>query len=354
MIVVLDKKDWKRRLKGLRPEFVPENYFTPEYYDSWKNFEKAQPVCLYRKIGETDFFYPFFKKEITNFDIDESFYDIFTAYGYGGIVISNNHFTCEDIQKFNREIDEWCTANNIVSEFVRESHIFGQKEQCVRNVEHIQVRTNVYSDLSKELTEELSNTSKRNIKKAERNKLEFVLDDQLKHYDRFIELYIKTMDKLDSSDYFYFNDEYFNLARKHLKNNLELVCIFDENELISANLCMKSPKTYVYHLGSSDPDKLHKRPNDYLFSKMFLRAKEIGCDYLTLGGGISNDVDDSLFRFKQKFGTVLKPIYVGKKIHNEDVYNDIEKQWMKMYPGLIEKYKNILLKHHYSYKFQYL
>ena len=111
---------------------------------------------------------------------------------------------------------------------------------------------------------------------------------------------------------------------------------------------------YNYHLGSSNPDKLHLRPNDLLFSEMFLRGKDLGCHYLNLGGGISNDSNDSLFAFKKKFGTIYKAIYIGKKIYDRNLYEDIEKQWKKKHPSLVTKYKNILQKHHYTTSFDYL
>jgi len=354
MIKELKYDEWEKIISSRNFSSNADIYYNPSYYDTWKNFENAKPGCLFYQTSKTKFLYPFFKKEINGFFLKKKCYDLFTAYGYGGIIASNNNFSKKDIIELNNSINSWCKNNDIVTEFVRENFIFHQKIQSIRSIEHLQVRTNIYSNLQKNMIDEFSKTSIRNIKKAKRNNLEFYLDKKFEYLNQFIDLYLTTMKKLNASNYFFFNKNYFSSIKKLLKNNAELLCVFDNKQLISSNICFKSNLMYNYHLGSSNPDKLHLRPNDLLFSEMFLRGKELGCHYLNLGGGISNDSNDSLFAFKKKFGTIYKAIYIGKKIYDKTLYEDIEKQWKKKHPSLVTKYKNILQKHHYTASFDYL
>ena len=50
-------------------------------------------------------------------------------------------------------------------------------------------------------------------------------------------------------------------------------------------------------------------------------GKKYGYDLIHYGGGITNSKDDSLYRFKKKFGknTEFK-FYVGRKIWNKEIY----------------------------------
>lgn len=348
MIKELDFQEWKSILKSNFSDIKPEVYYFPEYYQSWQEYENAISYCLYIKEKETEYLYPFLKKEITTYDLDKKYFDIFTAYGYGGILASNNLYIEDDLEKINLLIDDWCQKNSIVSEFIRENFVFNQKQINLRKSQNIQVRTNVYSDLSKEINLELSKSRKRYINIAKRNLLEFKVSKDKKNIDIFLNLYYKTMDKLEADKYYYFNKSYFENTFLNLKDNVEFVLVEKDDTIISAAVCLFTEDLYVYHLGASDMDFLSFKPNDFLFFNIMNRAKELGCKYVSWGGGTTNEEDDSLFNFKKKFGSITKPIYIGKKIHNQLVYKEVEKQWEVKYPTLINKYKNILLKYHYE------
>ena len=354
MINELSYKDWNKVISNDNFFSYLDIYYTPNYYDTWKKYENAEPTCLFYETRKTKFLYSFFKKEIKGFSLKKKCYDVYTAYGYGGILTSNNNFTEKDINDLNNAIDKWCLKNDIISEFVRENFIFYQKMQSLRDIQHYHVRTNIYSNLKEDMVSEFSKHAIRDIKKAKKNNLEFFLDKKFEYLNQFIALYTKTMKKLNASKYFYFNKNYFNAIKRDLKDNAELLCVFDDGLLIASNICLKSDLSYIYHLGSSLPEKLYLNPNDFLVSKMFHRGKKLGCHYLSLGGGISNKSNDSLFRYKKKFGTKQVPIYIGKKIHDEKLYYEIQEEWENKYPRLVNKYKYFLQKHLYTTNFDYL
>ena len=45
--------------------------------------------------------------------------------------------------------------------------------------------------------------------------------------------------------------------------------------------------------------------------------------YLHFGGGRTNDQNDSLLKFKKSFSNTLSEFYIGEKIHNEFLYNEL-------------------------------
>ena len=88
-------------------------------------------------------------------------------------------------------------------------------------------------------------------------------------------------------------------------------------------------------------------PTSFLYWEMFKYAKNKGCKVLHLGGGDSPEEDNPLLKFKTNFSKDSADFYIAKKIHNEEVYKEVVKQWELKYPDKTEKYKNFLLKYRY-------
>jgi hypothetical protein len=84
---------------------------------------------------------------------------------------------------------------------------------------------------------------------------------------------------------------------------------------------------------------------DLLYYSAIEQSKKLGLDILTIGGGTTNNPDDSLFRFKCKFSDYITDVMIGKKIINQEIYNKIVNQWKLKYPELIETYNSFFLKY---------
>jgi len=86
------------------------------------------------------------------------------------------------------------------------------------------------------------------------------------------------------------------------------------------------------------------RPNDILKHEIINVLKQRQYNYFCLGGGSS--VDDGIFNYKKKFAkNGIFDFYIGKIIHNQQIYDKVVKQWEEKYPEKKEKYKNYLLKY---------
>ena len=83
-----------------------------------------------------------------------------------------------------------------------------------------------------------------------------------------------------------------------------------------------------------------------MMHKVSLKFKELGVKNYLLGGG--NNPGDNLFKYKRSFSlNGVLDFYIGKKIHNKEVYGLVCKAWESKYPEKKEKYKNFLLKYRY-------
>ena len=76
---------------------------------------------------------------------------------------------------------------------------------------------------------------------------------------------------------------------------------------------------------------------------MIKSAKAHGCHYVHFGGGTSGDPENSLLHYKMNFSKTLSEFWIGKKVHNETVYNQIVEQWKENYPDSYATHKQMLL-----------
>ena len=138
-----DIQKWHALLKEI-PEMYQDIYFLPQYYQTWEQHEQAIPYCLVYKKQGIIIAYSFFKKIINEFNLSADYFDIFSAYGYGGI-ISNVEFVPKDIiAEFNATFMEWCTSNNIIAELIRCHPLLPKETNHLRPAQYVEVRTNVY------------------------------------------------------------------------------------------------------------------------------------------------------------------------------------------------------------------
>ena len=77
-------------------------------------------------------------------------------------------------------------------------------------------------------------------------------------------------------------------------------------------MCLSSGWGITYQIGCASAEHLNWRPNDRLFGEMVRVGLRRGVAFVELGGGIGMDSDDTLFKFKQKFGDRTLPTYIAR------------------------------------------
>lgn len=271
----------------------------------------------------------FIKKEIPSDIQGGPYYDLLTPYGYGGPEIKN----CENsniqilTKGFAAAFQQYCEANNIVSEFVRFHPIF-------MNAPHF---THCYSVDFRRLTtgttlkgfvdpvqSEYSRTSKKNIRRALRNGVTYELTLNPKNLKNFIDIYYVTMKRNNADPIYYFNDKYFADCLKLLGENTILTEVLHEGKVIGAGLSFVYNNIIHTHLSGTLAEYHHLFPAYILQYALTLWGKENGIDLIHDGGGRTGKHDDSLFLFKKQFGKNTEFDYhVGYRIWNEKVYDQL-------------------------------
>ena len=151
------------------------------------------------------------------------------------------------------------------------------------------------------------------------------------------------MSRIGADSNYYFNELYFSNLCKFVPENGWLVGADLEGEWVGAALFLRGKSNLHYHLSATNPEnQIPGITNALLFKGMQLGLSK-GLNVLHLGGGKSNNPNDSLLRFKQNMGDISNKFFIGKRIHNYDVYSHLKKCWESKYPGLTEKFSSRLL-----------
>jgi hypothetical protein len=334
-------------------DFNNDIYLISEYYR------------LYDKNGDGDFryfsfnsnskkaFYPFLINPIVNlgFKIDEEYFDIQGAYGYNGVLSNSND--PEFVKAFYEAFEEYCKENNIIAEFTRfhpllENHRFSENHMQVVLDRHTVVLdlNNSYEEIWKN---EYSSKNRNMIRKAE--KLGYTCDVDYKPakfgIDNFINVYIDNMRAVEAESFYFFSNSFFYDTFELLKDYTYLFNIRNSaGILLSSSIVFKYNNFIHYHLSGRRKDA-DNSVNNFLLDQVVKFGQNNGAKFFHLGGGRSCVLDDSLLKFKMNFSKTTKPFYIGKKVHNQDVYNEVVKQWEEKYPEKKDKYKNHLLKYRF-------
>lgn len=326
-------------------------YFTPEYLQLYEELGDGIAKCFVFYDGRNIALYPFLINSVNNlgYNLDKEYFDIQGVYGYNGFIASSNHV--DFFKKFNNEFQLFCKENNIIAEFTRfhplmKNEAFFKSDYIVikdRNIVAIDLNTS-YSEI---WNNEYSSKNRNMIRKA--NKLGYkiqILDNPDENeLDVFIKNYNYSMQAAKAEKYYFFNRDYFVNTFKYLKNHALLFNVLSiEGEVICSSIFYQFGDYLHYHLSGRN-STADNSVNNFLLDRAVIYAIDIGAKYFHLGGGRSSDVNDSLFKFKKSFSKKTSSFYIGKKIHNPQIYNLIVTQWEAKNPEKIEKYQNFTLKY---------
>jgi hypothetical protein len=123
--------------------------------------------------------------------------------------------------------------------------------------------------------------------------------------------------------------------------------IRDENgQLLCSTIVFKYNDFIHYHL-SGRSSKADNSVNNYLLDQVVKFGQQNNAKQFHLGGGRSSAPDDTLLKFKMNFSKTTLPFFIGKKVHNQKVYDEVVRQWEAKFPEKKDKYKNHLLKYRF-------
>lgn len=248
-------------------------------------------------------------------------FDLATPYGYGGWIIEGDNSA-----KLFETYKCWCVNNGIISEFVRFHPVIENHVHSFGAYDVIALGNTVTLDLK---TPEIiwSNITSKNrnvIRKAKKNGVCIYNGRFPDIYDRFKEIYDETMVKDEADDYYFFENKFYESILNDLPYNSQVFYALYEGKVVSAAIMLFANGRINYHLSGSKREYSFLAATNLLLYETALWGSANGYDTFYLGGGVGSS-EDSLFKFKKSFyrNDDLKRFYIGKKIFNQEKYDEL-------------------------------
>jgi len=261
--------------------------------------------------------------KIGNITVSDNYYDLETVYGYGGIYCNSKDEIF--LEKALKRYEEYCYSENIIAEFTRFHPFNNIHYNCTGFFDLlINDRQTVYIDttLSKENRWANYTSKMRNILRKCEKELTFVRSNNI---DNFIHLYESTMKKNNAEEFYFFDKEYFiNLL--NLKN-VELYEVLYKDTVISSSFFMFSKEFGHYHLSANNYEYRKYNANYMILDSIFDISNSKDIPLFHLGGGRTNEEDDLLLKFKEKFSSHKEDFFIAGKVFNQDIYSKYINTW---------------------------
>lgn len=323
-VLTTDDLAWNDYI-GQLPFYMQDIYFTRRYHllEEKKSDGKAY-LFVYTEMGTEIGLYAFIKRPIDQMSIQGKFFDIETVYGYGGPLVNTENE--EFVRRFEKAFLEYCRNENIIAEFVRFHPLIQNQTIFKENIQVLHNRKTVVLDLSANIDDiwmkQISTQNRNTIRKCIKNNLTVEETDD---YEAFMHIYNETMRRVDADDFYSFEKTYFDEMRRDDKNIL--LCVKYNQQIIAAAIFMGYGEYFHYHLSGSRREYLKLAPNNILLWEAIRYGKEHSYQKMHFGGGLSDSMEDNLFKFKSHFSKEYADFYIGKRVHNSEIYNMLIHQW---------------------------
>lgn len=304
----------------------PDIYFEPAYARLY--LQPEEEAVEYRFENENGVISNLFiKRKIETLVNGQTFYDIITPYGYGGPIIKTLAEGADKQQLVNdyaQAFAAYAEENHIVSEFVRFHPVLGNALDFKEPYNAVYNRTTIGTNLTFDdvIGQEFAKHTRKDIRRILHNPdIHYVYDEAPATLDDFIEVYYSTMDRDGADEMYYFDRHYFQQMLDTLPGHIMTCKVLLGEKTIAMGVYFRYGKYLHAHLSGTISEYLNYSPAYILKYAMALYGHEKGYEVIHYGGGDSTDPENSLLKFKKKFGKNTEfDFYIGRKIWNEAAY----------------------------------
>lgn len=330
VITLKEKKRWDDIVSLFK---LADVYYLSGYVQGFKLHGDGEPLLFYffEEDSESKAINVVMKRDIAK-DInfakkieEDKYYDLATPYGYGGIIYEGSVCIEEFCKSVNEAYTEYCTKNNIISEFVRFHPNIENGPKSKKLYDVAQLGETVCMNLKdKEVIWNNIISKNRNvIRKAKKSNVKIEHGMSAELIQQFIKLYNSTMDRDNATGYYYFENKFYESIIKDLKENATIFYAVWETKIISASIILFSGDRMHYHLSASNAEYRSLAPTNLLLYEAACWGADNGYKTFHLGGGLGSK-EDNLFKFKKAFNKQENTeFWIGKKIFNAQLYNDL-------------------------------
>ena len=311
--------EWDKIVKSFRNYDV---YWLSGYVKAFQIHGDGKPLLFYHRDNNTRGINVVMQRNIDFYKSDngEKYYDFATPYGYGGWLIEG-----DNPELLFEEYEKWNKANNVVSEFVRFHPLIKNHEKCKDIYDVIQLGEVVHMNIENKakIWDNITSKNRNMIRKAQKNNIHIKTAKNTEIFQTFKKIYNETMDKDNADPYYYFSDFFYKSIEIDLSKNSTVFYAEKDEKIIAASIILNANGRLNYHLSGSIRDYSTFAPTNLLLYEVAVWGQKNKYKTLFLGGGVGS-TEDGLLKFKKSFNKgALNHFYIGKKIWNKEVYEEI-------------------------------
>ena len=327
-VLNINDNEWDNCVESFKKTDI---YYDRSYYKALEKYLGVKIVLLYYENGDAKICEVVQINDISKFEPlsqhikPHTWFDLETPYGYGGPLTENADEI--ELNNYFELKQEWAKQHNIVSEFIRYNPLEQNQVYTNNNLIQINAKSTIYINLESEqqILHDMDSKNRNMVRKAIKNGVVVKMADESNISEiitKFKQLYKSTMDRNNASDFYYFNDEYFNNFFKDMHGKYKIFYAEYNGEIVATSIFIFNNTNIHYYLSGANREFLNLAPNNLLLFEVAKWGAENGFEKFHLGGGVQNN--DALFGFKKQFNTKGElPFYIGRQIYNQQQFQNL-------------------------------
>ena len=325
MLKILDSYkdiiDWRKYIKNISHP-SKTIFLLPDYINAHIDTKSKGKLLLYIK-DKMFFLHVFVINEVT-LQHKIKFKDISNPFGCNGSITNIKDKLL--LKKINSFYENFIEKNDILLEL---SMIFSDNPDFVFPYDYKKknVKKVCFINLKKKNNSILKSKNQNMVRKALSNGLKSAISFEIQDLEEFIKIYLNFLKRIKADKKYFLKKNFLKYAKELLKNkNLFFIKITDKNNyLISMGLFLCYNKQVIYHYSASTNKKIFNGSFELMLFECYKFSKDFGYNDIYLGGGLTDSLDDNLFKFKKKLSDKLSNFYVIEKVFNKKLYKEIQK-----------------------------
>ncbi len=318
IISLKESKKWKALVEKTVQRDI---HFLPEYASVFGEHIDAEPLLFFFGSGENFVLCPFFKRRIIAPKETKAYWDITSAWYYGGC-LSHGNVTKEFVREFFAAFSVYCRKENIVSEFCRLNPYLDQK--AFKSEIRLEESGNV---VGVELEGEIDNifrqfscSCKRDIRLSEKKGVEIIVDNSEESVKEFYKIYTESMERMNAKKFYFFSLDFLLRLKDAFGKDFLLITAKKDGKTLSSFVFLQKYGRMYYFLSGRDPEQEKLRPSQRIIFEAIKIGKQNNVELLDLGG---ESAKGTLLSFKAHFSKKTFPRFDYKKVHNIEAYEKL-------------------------------
>jgi len=317
-VQVLTPGDRQKWIASMESTGQPDVHYHPDYISLFQEHTNWKGNLFLYEDGDQRMLFPYFVRDIPR-PGGEVLQDITSPWYYGGPLFENG-VGPEFKGRALSALTEHFESMGYLSVFSRYHPYIGGQMMDVVNGRIGRIGSVVRIDLAKDPQWHWENgftkSTKREIKKAREMGITTLVDEDLRAFAEFQDIYSESMDQKEASPFYRFPKRFFDRFRELFSDHAVILREEYQGETVAVSLKLHMYGRMYGFLGARKPDAKVNLSHDIIV-KSIEYGREKGLNELDLGGGPSGS---GLERFKRSFSKDVLDLFGLKLVISKGAY----------------------------------